>query len=53
MFLLYTPSAESGGDISIQIILQEHFAFFFGVLDVNSEMLQGNGSVRTISLQMA
>ena len=43
--LLYTPSAESGVDVSIPDYFTEHFAFFFGVLDVDS-MLQMLGRIR-------
>jgi len=43
--LLYTPSAESGVDISIPDYFTEHFAFFFGVLDIDS-MLQMLGRIR-------
>jgi hypothetical protein len=43
--LLYTPSAESGLDVSIPDYFTEHFAFFFGVLDVDS-MLQMLGRIR-------
>lgn len=43
--LLYTPSAESGVDISIPDYFTEHFAFFFGVLDVDA-MLQMLGRIR-------
>jgi hypothetical protein len=43
--LLYTPSAESGVDVSIPDCFTEHFAFFFGVLDVDS-MLQMLGRIR-------
>jgi hypothetical protein len=43
--LLYTPSAESGVDVSIPDYFTEHFAFFFGVLDVDS-ILQMLGRIR-------
>ncbi len=42
---LYTPSAESGVDVSIPGYFTEHFAFFFGVLDVDA-MLQMLGRIR-------
>jgi hypothetical protein len=43
--LLYTPSAESGVDVSIPDYFTEHFAFFFGVLDVDG-ILQMLGRIR-------
>jgi hypothetical protein len=43
--LLYTPSAESGVDVSIPDYFTEHFAFFFGVLDIDA-MLQMLGRIR-------
>jgi hypothetical protein len=43
--ILYTPSAESGVDISIQGYFTHHFAFFFGVLGVDA-ILQMLGRIR-------
>jgi hypothetical protein len=43
--LLYTPSAESGVDVSIPDYFTQHFAFFFGVLDVDG-ILQMLGRIR-------
>jgi hypothetical protein len=43
--LLYTPSAESGVDVSIPGHFTHHFAFFFGVLDVDG-ILQMTGRIR-------
>lgn len=43
--LLYTPSAESGVDVSIPNYFTEHFAFFFGVIDIDG-MLQMLGRIR-------
>ena len=43
--LLYTPSAESGVDVSIPNHFTHHFAFFFGVLDVDG-ILQMIGRIR-------
>jgi hypothetical protein len=43
--ILYTPSAESGVDISIQGYFSHHFAFFFGVLGVDA-ILQMLGRIR-------
>jgi hypothetical protein len=43
--LLYTPSAESGVDVSITNHFTHHFAFFFGVLDVDA-ILQMIGRIR-------
>jgi hypothetical protein len=43
--LLYTPSAESGVDVSIPNHFTHHFAFFFGVLDIDG-MLQMIGRIR-------
>lgn len=43
--LLYTPSAESGVDVSIPNYFTEHFAFFYGVLDIDA-MLQMLGRIR-------
>jgi hypothetical protein len=43
--LLYTPSAESGVDVSIPDYFTQHFAFFFGVLDIDG-ILQMLGRIR-------
>ncbi len=43
--ILYTPSAESGVDVSITGYFTHHFAFFFGVLGVDS-ILQMLGRIR-------
>jgi hypothetical protein len=43
--LLYTPSAESGVDVSIPNHFTHHFAFFFGVLDIDG-ILQMLGRIR-------
>lgn len=43
--LLYTPSAESGVDVAITNHFTHHFAFFFGVIDVDG-MLQMIGRIR-------
>jgi hypothetical protein len=43
--LLYTPSAESGVDVSIPGHFTHHFAFFFGVLDIDG-ILQMIGRIR-------
>lgn len=43
--LLYTPSAESGVDVSIPDYFTQHFGFFFGVLDVDG-ILQMLGRIR-------
>jgi hypothetical protein len=43
--LLYTPSAESGVDVSIPNHFTHHFAFFYGVLDVDG-ILQMIGRIR-------
>jgi hypothetical protein len=43
--ILYTPSAESGVDVSIQGYFTHHFAFFFGVLGVDA-ILQMLGRIR-------
>jgi hypothetical protein len=43
--ILYTPSAESGVDVSIQGYFTHHFAFFFGVLGVDG-VLQMLGRIR-------
>lgn len=43
--LLYTPSAESGVDVSITNHFTHHFAFFFGVLDIDG-ILQMIGRIR-------
>lgn len=43
--LIYTPSAESGLDVSIKNYFTHHIAFFFGVLSVDS-YLQMLGRIR-------
>jgi hypothetical protein len=43
--LLYTPSAESGVDISIPNYFSHHFGFFFGLIDVDS-IVQMIGRIR-------
>ncbi len=43
--LLYTPSAESGVDVSIPNHFTHHFAFFFGVIDIDG-ILQMIGRIR-------
>jgi hypothetical protein len=43
--LLYTPSAESGVDVSIPNHFSHHFAFFYGVLDIDG-ILQMLGRIR-------
>jgi hypothetical protein len=43
--LLYTPSAESGVDVSITNYFTHHFGFFFGVLDIDG-ILQMLGRIR-------
>lgn len=43
--LIYTPSAESGVDVSIKDYFTHHFAFFFGVLGVDA-ILQMLGRIR-------
>lgn len=36
--LLYSPSAESGLDVSITDYFKSHYSFFYGVLDVDSSL---------------
>jgi len=43
--LLYTPSAESGVDVSITNYFTHHFGFFFGVIDIDG-ILQMLGRIR-------
>jgi hypothetical protein len=43
--LLYTPSAESGVDVSIPNYFTHHFAFFFGVIGIDG-ILQMTGRIR-------
>ena len=43
--LLYTPSAESGVDVSIKGYFSQHFGFFWGVLDADS-IIQMIGRIR-------
>ncbi|MGF1490115.1 MAG: plasmid replication protein, CyRepA1 family, partial [Prochloraceae cyanobacterium] len=47
--ILYTPTAESGLDIKITNYFTHHFAFFFGVLDVDS-ILQMIGRIRDMNV---
>lgn len=47
--LLYTPSAESGIDISIRNYFTHHFGFFFGVIDIDG-ILQMLGRIRDDSV---
>ncbi|HEY9615098.1 MAG TPA: plasmid replication protein, CyRepA1 family [Allocoleopsis sp.] len=47
--LLYTPSAESGIDISIHNYFTHHFGFFFGVIDIDG-ILQMLGRIRDDSV---
>ncbi|MDJ0727841.1 MAG: CHC2 zinc finger domain-containing protein, partial [Prochloraceae cyanobacterium] len=47
--ILYTPTAESGLDIKITNYFTEHFAFFFGVLDVDS-IIQMIGRLRDVNV---
>lgn len=47
--LLYTPSAESGVDISITDYFSHHFGFFFGVIDIDG-ILQMLGRIRDDSI---
>ncbi len=44
-YVILSPSAESGLDISVKNYFSDHFAFFFGMLDVDS-MIQMLGRVR-------
>jgi hypothetical protein len=44
-YVIYSPSAESGLDIPLKNYFSEHFAFFFGQLDVDS-MIQMLGRIR-------
>lgn len=46
--LIYTPSAESGVDVSITNYFSHHFCFFFGVLGVDS-ILQLTARIRDIN----
>jgi hypothetical protein len=46
--LIYTPSAESGVDVSITNYFSHHFCFFFGVLGVDS-ILQLIARIRDIN----
>ena len=48
-YLLGSPSIESGLDISIKNYFTEHFAFFFGMLDIDS-CLQMLGRIRDSSV---
>ena len=44
-YLIYSPSAESGLDVPTKNYFSEHFAFFFGQLDIDS-MIQMVGRIR-------
>ena len=44
-YVILSPSAESGLDISVKNYFSEHFAFFFGMLDIDS-IIQMLGRVR-------
>ncbi|MDJ0596435.1 MAG: hypothetical protein QNJ72_41760 [Pleurocapsa sp. MO_226.B13] len=46
--LIYTPSAESGVDVSITNYFSHHFCFFFGVLQVDA-ILQLMARIRDVS----
>ena len=46
--LLYTPSAESGVDVSISDYFTHHFCFFFGVLQVDA-ILQLMARIRDVN----
>lgn len=48
-YLIYSPSAESGLDVPIKNYFTEHFAFFFGQLDVDS-MVQMLGRIRDVNV---
>ena len=48
-YLIYSPSAESGLDVPIKNYFTEHFAFFFGQLDVDS-MIQMLGRIRDVNV---
>lgn len=48
-YLIYSPSAESGLDIPTKNYFSEFFAFFFGILDVDS-MIQMLGRIRDINV---
>jgi hypothetical protein len=49
LFVIYTPSAESGVDIAIEDYFEAHFCFFFGVLKVDS-IVQMLGRIRDPNL---
>ncbi len=48
-YLIYSPSAESGLDVPTENYFSEHFAFFFGQLDIDS-MIQMLGRIRDNSV---
>ncbi|HEY9768820.1 MAG TPA: plasmid replication protein, CyRepA1 family [Coleofasciculaceae cyanobacterium] len=48
-YLIYSPSAESGLDVSTLDYFNEHFCFFFGQLDVDS-MIQMLGRIRDVNV---
>lgn len=47
--LLFTSSAESGLDISIENYFQKHYGFYFGIIEINS-FCQGMGRLRDQSV---
>uniref|UniRef100_UPI00055AD5FE plasmid replication protein, CyRepA1 family n=1 Tax=Myxosarcina sp. GI1 TaxID=1541065 RepID=UPI00055AD5FE len=48
-YVIYSPSAESGLDIPTKSYFTEHFAFFFGRLDIDS-CIQMLGRIRDINV---
>ena len=48
-YLIYSPSAESGLDVPIKNYFTEHFAFFFGQLDIDS-CIQMLGRIRDVNV---
>ncbi len=48
-YLIYSPSAESGLDVPIKNYFTDHFAFFFGQLDIDS-CIQMLGRIRDTSV---
>ncbi len=48
-YLIYSPSAESGLDVPNQNYFSEHFAFFFGQLDIDS-CCQMVGRIRDLNV---
>ncbi|MGB3205311.1 MAG: plasmid replication protein, CyRepA1 family [Crinalium sp.] len=49
-YVILSPTAESGIDISIEDYFKDQYCFFFGVIDVDS-MLQFLGRIRDIATQ--